>query len=237
MNDGQFNHHYNDFYNDINNEQNNEPNIGPTQQMVDEENLHPIDNVANNEKEKEAVEPETRTTRVQRFSFSASDIAGTSEVRPNLTPFDFDNVRTWVIPGAQSYSFADGTHLKERFGGTMFVATAQDGNKQVYPIAFGKDVVAIMDKATRSYTELKYNRHLEEICNLYQNAFNYVIEAGPHKWSRIHYPERKYRVMTTNIAECINSCLKFPRQLPMLTLAEFIRNMLQRWFHDRHCTA
>ncbi|KAK2653356.1 hypothetical protein Ddye_013212 [Dipteronia dyeriana] len=198
----------------------------------------------------------------------------------------------------------DGTHLKERFGGTMFVATAQDRNEQVYPIAFGygdsennllwewfldclkgdlghiddlifisdrhanieagiskvfpdathmiccwnfsenvkkrfhrKDVVAIMDKAARSYTELKYNRHLEEIRNLYQNAFNYVIEAGPHKWSRVHCPERKYRVMTTNIAECINSCLKFPQQLPMLTLAEFIRNMLQRWFHDRHCTA
>ncbi|KAI9180554.1 hypothetical protein LWI28_006007 [Acer negundo] len=31
----------------------------------------------------------------------------------------------------------DGTYLKGRFGGTMFVATAQDGNEQVYPIAFG----------------------------------------------------------------------------------------------------
>ncbi|KAK3193437.1 hypothetical protein Dsin_024747 [Dipteronia sinensis] len=31
----------------------------------------------------------------------------------------------------------DGTHLKGRFGGTMFVATAQDGNEHVYPIAFG----------------------------------------------------------------------------------------------------
>ena len=31
----------------------------------------------------------------------------------------------------------NGTHLKGRFGGTMFVATAQDGNEQVYPIAFG----------------------------------------------------------------------------------------------------
>ncbi|KAK2662337.1 hypothetical protein Ddye_000911 [Dipteronia dyeriana] len=44
-------------------------------------------------------------------------------------------------------------------------------------------------------------------------------------------------VMTTSVAECINSCLKFARQLPMLTLAEFIRNMLHRWFHDRHHTA
>ncbi|KAK3211782.1 hypothetical protein Dsin_016488 [Dipteronia sinensis] len=33
----------------------------------------------------------------------------------------------------------NGTHLKGRFEGTMFVATAQDGNEQVYPIAFGYD--------------------------------------------------------------------------------------------------
>ncbi|KAK2655685.1 hypothetical protein Ddye_008737 [Dipteronia dyeriana] len=97
-----------------------------------------------------------------------------------------------------------------------------------------KDVAAIMDKAARSYTELKYNCHMEELHNLHQNAYDYVNAAGPHKWSRVHCPERRYRVMTTNVAECINSCLKFTRQLPLLTLEEFIRNILQRWFHDRH---
>ncbi|KAK2647885.1 hypothetical protein Ddye_015374 [Dipteronia dyeriana] len=30
----------------------------------------------------------------------------------------------------------DGIYLNGRFWGTMFVATAQDGNEQVYPIAF-----------------------------------------------------------------------------------------------------
>ncbi|KAK2663532.1 hypothetical protein Ddye_002106 [Dipteronia dyeriana] len=100
-----------------------------------------------------------------------------------------------------------------------------------------KDVASIMDKTARSYTELKYNRHMEELRNLQENAFNYVIEVGPHKWSRVHCLERMYRVMTTNVAEWINSCLKFARQLSMLTLVEFIRNMLQRWFYDRHRTA
>ncbi|KAK3184741.1 hypothetical protein Dsin_032027 [Dipteronia sinensis] len=123
----------------------------------------------------------------------------------------------------------DGTHLKGRFGGTMFVTTVQDGNEQVYPIAFGygdsennlswewfldclkgalchiddlvfisdryssiesgiskvfpyaihticcwyfsenikkrfhrKDVADIIDKTTRSYSELAYNRHMEK---------------------------------------------------------------------------
>ncbi|KAK3198471.1 hypothetical protein Dsin_021886 [Dipteronia sinensis] len=198
----------------------------------------------------------------------------------------------------------DGTHLKGRFGGTMFVATAEDGNEQVYPIAFGygdsennlscewfldclkgalghiddlviisdrhasveagiskvfpyathticcwhfaenvkkrfhrKDVSSLMDKAARAYTEFKHNRYMGELRNMHKNAFDYVESVGPHKWSRVHCPQRRFRVMTTNVAECINSCLKFTRQLPMLTLTEFIRNMLQRWFHDRHRAA
>ncbi|KAI9165962.1 hypothetical protein LWI28_023755 [Acer negundo] len=198
----------------------------------------------------------------------------------------------------------DGTHLKGRFGGTMFVATAQDGNEQVYPIAFGygdsennnswewfleclrgalshiddlvfisdrhasieagiskvfpyaihticcwhfgenmkkrfhrKDVADIMDSAARSYSEIQYDRHMEELRKLHKGAYDYAIDAGPHKWSRVHCPQRRYRLMTTNVAECINSCLKFARQLPLMTLAEFIRNMLQKWFHDRHTAA
>ncbi|KAI9181867.1 hypothetical protein LWI28_019468 [Acer negundo] len=198
----------------------------------------------------------------------------------------------------------DGTHLKGRFKGTMFVETAQEGNEQVYPIAFGyidsennlswdwfleclrgalghindpvfifnrhasieagickmfpyathticcwhfgenmkkrfhrKDVADIMDDAARSYSELKYNRHMEELRKLHKAAFDYAIAVGHHKWSRVHCPQRRYKVMTTNVAQCINSCLKFARQLPLITLAEFIRNMLQKWFHGRHAAA
>ena len=31
----------------------------------------------------------------------------------------------------------DGTHLKGKFHGVLFVAAANDGNEQIYPIAFG----------------------------------------------------------------------------------------------------
>ncbi|KAK2658860.1 hypothetical protein Ddye_005393 [Dipteronia dyeriana] len=94
-----------------------------------------------------------------------------------------------------------------------------------------------MDKATRAYTEFKYNRHMKELRNLHQNSHDYVNDVCPYKWSRVHYFERRYRVMTVNVTECIKSCLKFTRQLPMLTLAEFIRNMLQWWFHDLYRAA
>ncbi|KAK2659297.1 hypothetical protein Ddye_005830 [Dipteronia dyeriana] len=100
------------------------------------------DNLGNNEEDEELVQTERYARRVHRFSYSAPDIAETSKVWANVTQDDYDNTTTWVIPEAESYLFVitvDGTHLKGRFRGTMFVATVQYGNEQVYPIAFGYD--------------------------------------------------------------------------------------------------
>ncbi|KAK3200341.1 hypothetical protein Dsin_023756 [Dipteronia sinensis] len=293
--------------------------------------------------------------RVQGVSYTGADMPGTSEVRHNVSADDYDNITTWVILGADSYSFGigrsrtlvveeptsmiykgtvrrdEGTYsqvksfvnehscpleeiyrrhrqasaviirelvaprlqqndsrlmrpkdiivdmktmygiqimyrkirgynvcynciIRKRKGGALgyiddlvFIfdqhASIEAGISKVFPYAthiiccwhfaenvkkrfHRKDVAAIMDKAARAYTELKYNRYMDELRNLHKNAFNYVEAASPHRWSRVHCPQRRYRVMTTNVTECINSCLKFARQLPMLTLAEFIRNML-----------
>ncbi|KAK2653290.1 hypothetical protein Ddye_013146 [Dipteronia dyeriana] len=277
----EFNHHYNDFYNDINNEQNSEPNVRPTQQMDDEENLHSVDNVANNEEEKMAVEPERRATRVQIFTYSAAVVAGTSEVRPNLTTCDSDNVKTWVIPGAQSYSFGisgsvnsvqeeptsmiykgqifptkkdlkrlvrhfairqnfewkvkrltfkllpsfgyrleqqnpwtitdlqcdedDGTHLKGRFGGTMIVATAQDGNKHMYPIAFG-------------YGDSKNNLSWEWFLDCLKGALGHIDD--------LVFISDRHASIEAGISNVF----------PDTTHTICCWNMLRMWFYDRHCT-
>jgi hypothetical protein len=44
-------------------------------------------------------------------------------------------------------------------------------------------------------------------------------------------------MMTTNIAESMNSALLAIRKLPITSIAEFIRDLLQRWFHDRRSNA
>ncbi|KAK3212645.1 hypothetical protein Dsin_017351 [Dipteronia sinensis] len=70
---------------------------------------------------------------------------------------------------------------------------------------------------------------MDELRKLYQKAYDYVVNAELEKWSRVHCPQRRYRLITTNTVECLNPCFRFARKLPMLTLAEFIRDMLQRW--------
>ncbi|KAK2639423.1 hypothetical protein Ddye_027218 [Dipteronia dyeriana] len=52
-----------------------------------------------------------------------------------------------------------------------------------------------MDKTIRVYTELEYNRHMEELRNLHLNVYDYVIDVGPYKWSRVHCPNRRDRNM------------------------------------------
>ncbi|VVA34667.1 PREDICTED: FAR1-RELATED SEQUENCE, partial [Prunus dulcis] len=57
--------------------------------------------------------------------------------------------------------------------------------------------------------------------------------AGLHKWSRAHMDGRRYNVMTTNIAESINSVLRFARMLPVVHLIGEIVNLLVKWFTER----
>ncbi|KAK2661748.1 hypothetical protein Ddye_000322 [Dipteronia dyeriana] len=50
-------------------------------------------------------------------------------------------------------------------------------------------------------------------------------------WSRSYSSIRRYFMITSNVAEYINSCLRYARQFPVTVLIEYIRDM-QKWFHD-----
>ena len=54
-----------------------------------------------------------------------------------------------------------------------------------------------------------------------------------HKWARAYSLVRHYSLMTTNIAESLNSTFKHAHKLPITTLVELVRDMMQRWFHDK----
>ncbi|KAK2661920.1 hypothetical protein Ddye_000494 [Dipteronia dyeriana] len=70
-------------------------------------------------------------------------------------------------------------------------------------------------------------------CKCYDN----LIEIRIEKLLRVRSPKRRYKMMTTNIAESMNSCLLAIQKLPIASIAEFIRDLLQRWFHDRRTNA
>ncbi|KAK3189507.1 hypothetical protein Dsin_029068 [Dipteronia sinensis] len=161
MNDEQNNELYKEQNTEPNIEQNNDLNH-EVDDVVNNDQVDDLEIV-----DEEPVQIQTRGRRVQGVSFTIPDMSGTSEVRHNVTASDSDNATTLVIPeqiythlcaddGKFLYFFmslepsirgfrrcmrhviaVDGTHLKGRFEGTIFLATAQDGNEQVYLIVFG----------------------------------------------------------------------------------------------------
>ncbi|KAK2648481.1 hypothetical protein Ddye_015970 [Dipteronia dyeriana] len=76
----------------------------------------------------------------QQYNKIFIDMNNEQNTKPNVGPIDemddeenLQGFRKCMRPVIA----VDGTHLKGRFGGTMFVATAQDKNEHVYPIVFG----------------------------------------------------------------------------------------------------
>ncbi|TYK28808.1 pol protein [Cucumis melo var. makuwa] len=65
------------------------------------------------------------------------------------------------------------------------------------------------------------------------NVGKYLNDIGIARWSRVHCPGRRYNMMTTNIAESMNSILKEPRDLPIASFLEHVRALLQCWFWER----
>ncbi|KAK3221883.1 hypothetical protein Dsin_008908 [Dipteronia sinensis] len=106
MNDGRYNEQYNEQYNEMYNEENTEPKLGPNQEVDNEANIDLIDHVENTDGDH--VQIQRRERRVEGVSCTGADMPGTSEVRHNVFADDFDNTTTWVIPGADSYSFGIG---------------------------------------------------------------------------------------------------------------------------------
>ncbi|XP_016651065.1 PREDICTED: uncharacterized protein LOC107881569 [Prunus mume] len=199
----------------------------------------------------------------------------------------------------------DGTFLKGKCLGTLFVATCKDGNNQIYPLAFGvgdskndaswnwfltklrgaighiDDLVFISDRhesirkaistifpnahhgacifhisqnlknhfkhgrahslyfrAAKAYRILEFDCHMVQIYNVDPHLGNYLHAAGYEKWAHAYFNGKRYNLMTTNIAECLNPIIRDARKLPITNFMEYLRmNILQNWFHKRQTEA
>ncbi|KAA0062480.1 MuDRA-like transposase [Cucumis melo var. makuwa] len=146
----------------------------------------------------------------------------------------------------------DGTFLKNKYRGQLIVAVCLNGNNQIYHLAFG-----VVDRETDDSIQWfleKLKGAIREVPNLdfvtdrktcfskeawrHLLAFpngseKYLNDVGIARWSRVHCPGRRYNMMTTNIAESMNSILKEPRDLSIASFLENVRALLQRWFSER----
>ncbi|XP_009767973.1 uncharacterized protein [Nicotiana sylvestris] len=58
---------------------------------------------------------------------------------------------------------------------------------------------------------------------------DYLMNVGYERWSIAHSIVNRTLIMTSNIVKSINAALKVARELPVLPLLEYIRQLIGRW--------
>ncbi|XP_049405964.1 uncharacterized protein LOC125869420 [Solanum stenotomum] len=88
------------------------------------------------------------------------------------------------------------------------------------------DLFYSMAKAYRKEDFEKLMAKLEKIDG---RVKEYLHDVGYERWSRSHATVNCGRMMTSNIAECINGCLVDARQLPVIDFLEEARILFGSW--------
>ncbi|KAL0551962.1 hypothetical protein IC582_011055 [Cucumis melo] len=94
-------------------------------------------------------------------------------------------------------------------------------------------VATLFYNASRTYRKSTFVEVWRYLLAFPSGSGKYLNDVGIARWSRVHCPERRYNMMTTNIAESMNSILKEPRDLPIASFLKNVRALLQRRFWER----
>ncbi|XP_060961996.1 uncharacterized protein LOC133032154 [Cannabis sativa] len=194
----------------------------------------------------------------------------------------------------------DGTFLTNQHGGTLLIASAQNANRHIFPLAFavvdsendsswewflhkiketygeregqcivsdrhesilkavketfpdimhgvccyhlmknikmkfkkgGDELKIAFNSASKAYNIEDFEKKMQDLENIDVRIRDYLVnEIGVEKWTRLYGMNRRYKTMTSNIAESVNAALKAARGLPIATLLECLHSLVQRWY-------
>ena len=83
--------------------------------------------------------------------------------------------------------------------------------------------------AAKSYKIEDFDNNMSEIWKIDERVHQYLQDIGLDKWTKVHSMNNRFRMMTSNIAESLNSAIKNARELPITTLLEYLRDLMQEW--------
>lgn len=100
-----------------------------------------------------------------------------------------------------------------------------------------EEVIEIFHDAANAYREDDFNFHMDNLELTAPGAHSKLLSIGPSRWAKSKCPVRRYDFGTSNAVECLNSRLLWARKLPICSLLEYARNLVQIWFCKRRSIA
>ncbi|XP_047259421.1 uncharacterized protein LOC107857716 [Capsicum annuum] len=97
-----------------------------------------------------------------------------------------------------------------------------------------RDHLYLFYHAAKAYSFEKFSDHFAEFKNFYpEAAFFLESDLGFEKWSRAYFPNNRFDVMTTNIAESNYSMLSAEREYPMASIFNSIAKRFDEKFREK----
>ncbi|GJT51679.1 transposase, MuDR, MULE transposase domain protein [Tanacetum coccineum] len=88
-------------------------------------------------------------------------------------------------------------------------------------------------KTCKAYTPEDFEKLMSDIHALRPDAHQKLVDVGIEKWSRAKCPANRYNYMTSNSVESINALTKDVRKIPITSLMDWFRDLLQKWYYER----
>ncbi|XP_055824297.1 uncharacterized protein LOC129892764 [Solanum dulcamara] len=98
-------------------------------------------------------------------------------------------------------------------------------------------VTELFYSMAKTYTTVEFNQHMEIIEKINKRIKDYLLNIGYNKWSRVHAQVNRTWMMTSNIAESVNSRTRHAKVLTVLHLLEFMRQLVQKWNNNNRSKA
>ncbi|KAL5147684.1 hypothetical protein HKD37_06G017300 [Glycine soja] len=122
----------------------------------------------------------------------------------------------------------DGTHLYDKYRGTLLMATSQYGNGGVLPLAFA--VVEGETLTTWSWFLAHLREHVIDKNGICLISYRHVSTKSTVANEALG---RRYGHMTTNLSECTHKVSKDCRNIPITVLVKSTYSRCQKYFVDR----
>ncbi|XP_048624720.1 uncharacterized protein LOC106345213 [Brassica napus] len=94
-------------------------------------------------------------------------------------------------------------------------------------------LIPLVVEAAYAYTKDDFDCYFHEIDPSDIVLADYLRKTNFRKWSRAYSPANRFNIMTSNLAESINSLLKVSLEYPIVCLFDTIRMIMTRWFTER----
>ncbi|XP_062114797.1 uncharacterized protein LOC133826835 [Humulus lupulus] len=87
---------------------------------------------------------------------------------------------------------------------------------------------------TNTTTQAGFARAMEEVKDVSDGAYNWLVGKNPTEWSKSHILEYlKCDILVNNLCESFNAAILDARDKPIITLLEKIRFWLMSWFYNK----